>query len=69
VKAIVHRDAGGPDVLRLVERELPAPGPVEVRVRVAVSGVNPADTQAAPAPPPASRRSRRTWTAPVSSTP
>ncbi|GAA0942772.1 NADPH:quinone reductase [Pseudonocardia zijingensis] len=46
MKAIVHREAGGPDVLRLVERDLPVPGPGEVRVRVAVSGINPADTQA-----------------------
>jgi NADPH:quinone reductase len=46
VKAVVHRDPGAPDVLRLVERDLPAPGPREVRVRVAVSAVNPADVQA-----------------------
>ena len=46
MKAIVYRDNGGPDVLRLVDRDLPAPGPGEVRVRVAVSGVNPADAQA-----------------------
>ncbi|GLW23878.1 NADPH:quinone reductase [Microbispora amethystogenes] len=46
MKAIVYRDNGGPGVLRLVERDLPAPGRGEVRVRVAVSGVNPADVQA-----------------------
>lgn len=46
MKAIVHGDQGGPDVLRLVDRALPAPGPGEVRVRIAVSGVNPADRQA-----------------------
>ncbi|AQZ62359.1 Bifunctional protein: zinc-containing alcohol dehydrogenase; quinone oxidoreductase (NADPH:quinone reductase); Similar to arginate lyase [[Actinomadura] parvosata subsp. kistnae] len=45
MKAIVHRDHGGPDVLRLVERDLPEPGPGEVRVRVAVSAVNPTDVQ------------------------
>ncbi|MGW1620745.1 NADPH:quinone reductase [Streptomyces sp. NPDC002172] len=45
MKAIIYRDAGGPDVLRLVDRDLPAPGPGEVRVRVAVSGVNPTDWQ------------------------
>ena len=45
MKAIVYRDAGGPDVLQLVDRDLPAPGPGEVRVRVAVSGVNPTDWQ------------------------
>ncbi|MEO3751820.1 NADPH:quinone reductase [Streptomyces sp. B6B3] len=43
MKAIIYRDNGGPDVLQLVDRELPAPGPGEVRVRVAVSGVNPTD--------------------------
>ncbi|MGI5330408.1 NADPH:quinone reductase [Actinomadura nitritigenes] len=46
MRAIVHRGNGGPDVLRLVDRDLPAPGPGEVRVRIAVSGVNPADLQA-----------------------
>src|SRR6185369_13574827 len=46
MKAIIYRDNGGPDVLRLVDRALPAPGPGEVRVRVAVSGVNPTDWQA-----------------------
>ncbi|WP_156757149.1 NADPH:quinone reductase [Actinokineospora pegani] len=43
MKAIVYRDNGGPEVLELVDRDLPAPGPGEVRVRVAVSGVNPTD--------------------------
>ncbi|XXY51232.1 NADPH:quinone reductase [Sorangium sp. So ce269] len=46
MKAIIYRDNGGPDVLQLVDRDLPAPGPGEVRVRVAVSGVNPTDWQA-----------------------
>ncbi|MGR6918919.1 NADPH:quinone reductase [[Actinomadura] parvosata] len=46
MKAVVYQDNGGPDVLRLVERDLPEPGPGEVRVRVAVSGVNPTDWQA-----------------------
>ncbi|MEU2256720.1 NADPH:quinone reductase [Nocardia xishanensis] len=46
MKAVVYRDNGGPDVLRLVDREPPLPGPGEVRVRVAVSGVNPTDWQA-----------------------
>ncbi|RKN45842.1 NADPH:quinone reductase [Streptomyces hoynatensis] len=46
MKAIVYRDNGGPDVLRLVDRDPPAPGPGEVRVRIAVSGVNPTDWQA-----------------------
>ncbi|MDX3245860.1 NADPH:quinone reductase [Streptomyces sp. ME18-1-4] len=43
MKAIIYRDNGGPDVLQLVDRDLPEPGPGEVRVRVAVSGVNPTD--------------------------
>jgi NADPH2:quinone reductase len=43
MKAIIYRTNGGPEVLELVERDLPAPGPGEVRVRVAVSGVNPTD--------------------------
>ncbi|RSM59487.1 NADPH:quinone reductase [Actinoplanes sp. ATCC 53533] len=43
MKAIIYRDNGGPDVLQLVDRDLPVPGPGEVRVRVAVSGVNPTD--------------------------
>ncbi|HEY3873469.1 MAG TPA: hypothetical protein VGM10_34245 [Actinocrinis sp.] len=46
MKAIVYRENGGPDVLRLVDRDLPEPGSGEVRVRVAVSGVNPTDWQA-----------------------
>ncbi|MGW4804757.1 NADPH:quinone reductase [Kitasatospora sp. NPDC004272] len=46
MRAIVYPETGGPEVLRLVERELPAPGPGEVRVRIAVSGVNPTDVQA-----------------------
>ncbi|MFC5666025.1 NADPH:quinone reductase [Kitasatospora misakiensis] len=46
MKAIIYRDHGGPDVLRLVDRDLPLPGPGEVRVKVAVSGVNPTDWQA-----------------------
>jgi NADPH2:quinone reductase len=46
MKTIVYSENGGPDVLRLVDRDVPAPGPGEVRVRVAVSGVNPTDWQA-----------------------
>jgi NADPH2:quinone reductase len=46
MKAIIYRDNGGPEVLQLVDRDLPVPGPGEVRVRVAVSGVNPTDWQA-----------------------
>lgn len=43
MRAVVYSEPGGPEVLRLVEREVPEPGPGEVRVRVAVSGVNPTD--------------------------
>ncbi|MFJ5985332.1 NADPH:quinone reductase [Lentzea sp. NPDC092896] len=46
MRAVIYRDTGGPEVLELVDRDLPSPGPGEVRVRVAVSGVNPADAQA-----------------------
>jgi len=46
MKAIVYSEAGGSDVLRLVERAVPEPGPGEVRVRVSVSGVNPTDWKA-----------------------
>jgi NADPH2:quinone reductase len=46
MKAVVYSEAGGPEVLRLVERPVPEPGPGEVRVRVQVSGVNPTDWKA-----------------------
>lgn len=43
MRAVVYERAGGPEVLQLVEREVPEPGPGEVRLRVAFSGVNPTD--------------------------
>ncbi|MGI8777670.1 MAG: alcohol dehydrogenase catalytic domain-containing protein [Acidimicrobiales bacterium] len=43
MRAIVHEQTGGPEVLRLVERPEPEAGPGEVVVAVAVSGVNPTD--------------------------
>jgi NADPH2:quinone reductase len=43
VRAITFTEAGGPEVLQLVDRDVPEPGPGEVRVRVAFSGVNPTD--------------------------
>ncbi|MCA2215999.1 NADPH:quinone reductase [Jidongwangia harbinensis] len=43
MQTIIYRDNGGPEVLELVERDLPAPGAGEVRVRIMVSGVNPTD--------------------------
>ncbi len=39
----MHREAGGPDVLTMVERPVPRPGPGQVLVRIHVSGVNPTD--------------------------
>jgi NADPH2:quinone reductase len=46
MKAVVYSEAGGPEVLRLVERAVPEPGQGEVRVAVHVSGVNPTDWKA-----------------------
>src|SRR5215211_2504569 len=46
VRAVVYSQAGGPEVLRVVERPVPEPGPDEVRVAVQVSGVNPTDWKA-----------------------
>ncbi|MGW8377791.1 NADPH:quinone reductase [Streptomyces sp. ODS28] len=43
MQSVIREGAGGPEVLRLVERAVPEPGPGEVRVRVHVSGVNPTD--------------------------
>ena len=43
MQAVVYTRNGDPDVLELVDREVPEPGPGEVRVRVAASGVNPTD--------------------------
>jgi NADPH:quinone reductase-like Zn-dependent oxidoreductase len=41
--AVSQEEPGGPEVLRLVEREIPQPGPTEVLVRVRAAGVNPTD--------------------------
>jgi NADPH:quinone reductase-like Zn-dependent oxidoreductase len=46
VRAIVYSEAGGSDVLRLVDRPEPTPGSGQVRVRIHVSGVNPTDWKA-----------------------
>ena len=46
MRAIVYSEAGGSEVLRLVDRPEPSPGPGEVRVRMHVSGVNPTDWKA-----------------------
>jgi NADPH:quinone reductase len=42
-KRVVAESYGGPDVLSLVDTEVPAPGPGEVSLRVKASGVNPID--------------------------
>jgi NADPH:quinone reductase-like Zn-dependent oxidoreductase len=42
---VVARDFGGPDVLDVVESEVPAPGPGQVRISVRAAGVNPADAK------------------------
>jgi NADPH:quinone reductase len=46
MQAIVYTRNGDPDVLELVERDVPEPGPGEVRVRIARSGINPTDWKA-----------------------
>src|SRR4029453_14396263 len=43
MRAIVVREFGGPDVMRVEERPTPKPGPGEVLVRVHAAGVNPVD--------------------------
>lgn len=43
MRAVVYTETGGPEVLQLVDREVPEPGPGEVRVRLRVAGVNPTD--------------------------
>lgn len=42
---VVARDFGGPDVLDVIESEVPAPGPDQVRISVRAAGVNPADAK------------------------
>ena len=55
MKAVIAAAAGGPEVLRVVERPVPTPGPGEVLIRVAAAGVNRPDIMqrsgALPAPP------------------
>ncbi len=56
MRAIVYDDAGGPEVLRLVEKPVPEPGPGEVLVRVVVSGVNPTDWKSRSGATPSARQ-------------
>ncbi|MCX4848318.1 NADP-dependent oxidoreductase [Streptomyces sp. NBC_00893] len=42
-RVVEFAEYGGPEVLRVVERELPAPGPGQVLVAVRAAGVNPLD--------------------------
>ncbi|MBW8762395.1 MAG: zinc-binding dehydrogenase [Microbacterium sp.] len=44
MRAIVQRDFGGPEVLKIEEAPLPEPGAGEVRVRVEAAGVHAVDT-------------------------
>jgi NADPH2:quinone reductase len=43
MKAIVVREFGGPEVMKLEEVPVPSPGPGQLLVRVAAVGVNPVD--------------------------
>ena len=43
MKAIVVREFGGPDVMKLEDVPVPSPGPGQLLVRVAAVGVNPVD--------------------------
>ncbi|GAA1855231.1 NADP-dependent oxidoreductase [Microlunatus capsulatus] len=43
MKAVQFEEFGGPEVLHIVDREVPQPGPGQVRVRVQAAGVNPLD--------------------------
>ena len=40
MKRVIVDHYGGPEVLRIVEEEVPRPGPGEVRVRVLAAGVS-----------------------------
>ncbi|MBZ6077321.1 NAD(P)H-quinone oxidoreductase [Microvirga sp. WGZ8] len=55
MRAVVAEGAGGPDVLKIVERPVPRPGEGEILVRVAAAGVNRPDVaqrQGSYPPPP-----------------
>jgi NADPH2:quinone reductase len=44
MRAVVIREFGGPDVMRIEERAVPQPAPTQILVRVRAAGVNPIDT-------------------------
>ncbi|MET9661211.1 NADP-dependent oxidoreductase [Streptomyces sp. NPDC006510] len=44
-RAVEFTEYGGPEVLRVVDREVPGPGPGQVLVEVRAAGVNPLDWQ------------------------
>ena len=46
MRAVIYRETGPSDVLRLIDRAIDEPGPHDVRVRVHLSGVNPTDWKA-----------------------
>jgi NADPH:quinone reductase-like Zn-dependent oxidoreductase len=43
MRTVTQDELGGPEVMRIVEVERPAPGPAEILVRVHAAGVNPVD--------------------------
>jgi NADPH:quinone reductase len=43
MKALIIREAGGPEVLEVADRPIPEPGPGEIRVRIRSSALNRAD--------------------------
>jgi NADPH:quinone reductase-like Zn-dependent oxidoreductase len=48
MKRVVIDHFGGPEVLKVVEDDIPQPGPGEVRVRVLAAGVSFSDAYCAP---------------------
>lgn len=44
MKAITITEPGGPEVLKVIDRDIPKPGPGEVLIRVKASGINRPDT-------------------------
>ena len=52
MRAVEYRSNGGPEVLNVLERDVPEPGPGEVLVKVAFSGINPTDWKARQGTPP-----------------